>query len=116
MAMKALVIHAPDSKVKLGAPSFATILAQGMGPGYAIPKSWIPQLPTGSKVVVLRNNKVGPLSKRERAEGVLVKLGKTTIPPTKTPQGIQRYDVYFKDYRTVTYKPENLERWGTALI
>ncbi len=54
------------------------------------------------------------LSKDElkRAEGELDKL----VPTVKTRNGIQRYDVYIKNLRMVSYKPESLNRNGVAVI
>jgi len=113
MKMTTLVIHAPGAKAKKGAPTFEDILATGVGPGYAIYESYISQLTIpGSKVVVLSNNKIGPLHKRERAEGLLVKLVQTT----KTRGGIWRYDVYFEKWKMVGYAPEDLNRCGVAVI
>ncbi|MCK4795359.1 MAG: hypothetical protein KAV87_67140 [Desulfobacteraceae bacterium] len=112
--MATLVIHAPDYKVKQGGMSFKAVLAGGIGPGYAIYKSCISQLTIpGSKVVVLRNNKIGPPHKRERAEGKLVKLQSTGV---FAKNGVQRNDVYFGDWKKVDYAPENLNHCGVAVI
>ena len=111
--MTTLVILAPDYKVKRGGMSFKAVLTGGIGPQYAIYESIISQLTIpGSKVVVLRNNKIGSLHKRERAEGLLVKLVQTT----KTRGGIWRYDVYFEKWKMVGYAPEDLNRCGVAVI
>jgi hypothetical protein len=60
----------------------------------------------GCKVVLLSKDQ------KLRAEGEFVKLD----PMTKTNNGIQRYDVHVKDFRSVPYKPERLNRNGVALI
>lgn len=107
--MITLVIHAPDYRVKDSADSFETILASGLGKGYAIFKKDVSKLPQGSKVVLIRQDKK---RNKSRAEGSLVKLVETT----KTPQGIQRYDVHIKGLTEVIYKSVKLNRFGVAVI
>lgn len=105
--MATLVIHAPDYRVKDGAKSFEKVLGDGIGEGYAIGQKYISKLPKGSNVVLLRKDR-----NRKRAEGILVKL----VPTTKTPQGIQRYDVHVEKWTKVPYKSEKLNRFGVAVI
>jgi len=107
MKMSTLVIHAPEAKVKKGSKSFEGIFKVGIGPGYAISQYDRSKLAPGSTVVLLRNDK-----NQRRAEGLLVRL----VPSTKTPQGIQRYDVYFEKQTVAPYKPEKLNRFGVAVI
>ena len=113
MCQCTLVIHAPYWKGKPGSPySFETYLKKSWGKGYAIYQKDVSKLPAGSKVILLRNDK-----NKRRAEGVLVKLDPTG---EKTPQGIQRYDVYIKNLKEVlpyNYKPEEkLNRCGVAVF
>ena len=107
--MPTLVIHAPYSKGKPGTPnSFETYLNTGIGKGYAIFPKDVRRLPTGCKVVLLRKDK-----NRLRAEGLLARL----VPAGITPQGIQRYDVYFEKLTVVPYgKPEKLNHFGVAVL
>lgn len=101
--MTRLVIHAPSGRQKT---SFAVILARGVGPAYAIYQAGVMNLPPGSEVVLL--HKV----KKQRAEGVLVKLVSTG---RQARRGIYRYDVHFKDAAVVPYKSEKLNRCGVAV-
>lgn len=108
-----LIIHAPYSKGKPETPtSFETYMQTGVGKGYAISQKEVSLLCSGSKVVLLRNDR-----DKQRAEGILVKLVKTNA---KTPQGIQRYDVCFQEQKEVDYsymKPaEKLTRRGVKVI
>jgi hypothetical protein len=108
-----LVIHAPYSKGKPGAPySWEEYFQTGVGKGYAISQEEVSALTSGSKVVVLRNDR-----NKKRVEGTLVELVRTN---EKTSQGIQRYDVLFKDQVEVEYsykKPEEkLTRRGVKVI
>ncbi len=109
--MATLVIHAPDWRVKGSAKSFEAVLADGIGKGYAIYEKYTSKLITGSKVILLRNDK-----NQRRAEGYLIKLVNTCI---KTDNGIWRYDVHIKGLTEVpyNYKPaEKLNRCGVAVI
>jgi len=107
--MTTLVIHAPDYMVKKsGKKSFEQVLADGIGKGYAIYEEYISKLPKGSKVVLLRKDR-----NKKRAEGILVRL----VPTGRyTPQGMQRYDVHIKGLAEVSYKPEELNHCGVAII
>ena len=121
MNITTLVISAPWNKkdeagYNVGKPgkrySFEYILKTGIGEGYAIGKKYISRLIPGSKVILLRNDK-----DKKRAEGILVK------PPVPTgiylPQGIQRYNVHFKDAKVVSYRympKEKLNRQGVTVI
>jgi hypothetical protein len=105
--MSALVIHAPKRKVEAeGKRSFEETLRTGVGDGYAIARSLVKQVNPGSKVILL--DKWRDL----RAEGVLLQL----VPTEKTGNGIQRYDVHVKDWRSVPYKTESVNRNGVAVI
>jgi hypothetical protein len=108
-----LIISVPYRKGIPGAPgSFETYMQTGVGKGYALSQREVSALHAGCKVVLLRNDR-----KRCRGEGVLVKLDKTD---QKTPQGIPRYDVFFRNQRVVNYsytKPiEQLNRRGVKVI
>ena len=108
-----LIIHAPYNKGKPGTPnSFETYMQTGEGKGYAISQDEVSALCSGSRVVLLRNDR-----DKRRAEGVLVELVKTN---KKSPQGIWRYDVCFQDQKEVEYsymKPaEKLTRRGVKVI
>jgi len=101
--MTTLVIHAPRNRKT----PFATILATGIGPGYAIYDNLKSKLSPNPTVVLLANNL------KLRAEGQLGKLVPTGI---FTKNGIQRYDVHIKGLMVVSYKPEKLNRCGVAVI
>lgn len=106
--MPTLVIHAPDARAREGKTSFEYILEKGIGDGYAIYEKDYFRLSEGSGVVLLRKD-----GNKRRAEGRLVRLAETG---DKTPQGITRYNVYFRDMREVPYRPERLNRFGVAVI
>jgi hypothetical protein len=106
--MPTLVIHAPDYRVKPNVKSFEAIMADGIGDGYAIFQTDKDRLHSGCTVVLLRKDR-----NRKRAEGRLVKLEEIN---RKTPQGIQRYDIYFNERKHVPYKAEKLNRYGVAVI
>ena len=108
--MTTLVIHAPYREGKPGTPkSWEVYFKTGIGLGYAIPQKDITRLPTGSKVVLLRQDK-----NEMRAEGSLVQLVYTG---ENTRQGIKRYDVHFKNQKVVPFKREDgLSRQGVAVI
>lgn len=108
-----LVIHAPYHKGKPGTSnSFEMYLQTGVGKRYAISQEEASAVTSGSKVVMLRNDR-----KKRRVEGTLVELVKTN---EKTSQGIRRYDVFFKDQVEVDYsykKPEEkLTRRGVKVF
>jgi hypothetical protein len=110
-----LVIHAPWHKEggKPGEPySLETYLETGVGKGYAISQNELSALTPGSRVIVLRNDR-----EKRRVEGTFVDTVRTN---KKTSQGIQRYDVLFKDQMEVDYsynKPqEKLTRRGVKVI
>lgn len=106
--MTTLVIHAPDRRAKSGSKSFEAVLADGIGDKYAIFQKDVGRLVSGSKVVLLRKDK-----EKSRAEGILLQLVDTG---KKTPQGILKYNVHFKDQKVVSYKPERLNRFGISII
>ena len=93
-----IVIHAPWNN-EGGKPgelySEETYLDTGIAKNYAIAQNEVNALHAGDKVIVLRNNK-----NKVRVEGVLVELIKRE---NKTVNGIQRYDVVFKDQILVDY-------------
>ncbi len=100
----------PYHKGSPGTPtSFETYFRTSVGKGYAIFPGDVNRLLPGSKVVLLRKVK-----DKRRAEGVLVSL----VPTGKTPQGIQRYDVYFQQQTVVPNKKpvEKLNHFGVAVL
>ncbi len=101
--MPKLIINAPSSK-KNKAP-FDKILKSGIGPRYAIPK-WIADIVNRGCDVVLLDTRG-----KRRSEGTLIK---DLVKRDKTGIGMQRYDVFIDDIKTVPYKPEKLNRWGTG--
>jgi len=105
--MYSLVIHAPDAEAKTNNKrDFQDTMKLGVGNGYIIFDEDREKLVNGCLVILLNKDK------KQRAEGKLVKL----VFKGKTKSGKPRYDVYFKDMKCVTYKPEKLNRWGTAII
>ncbi|MGD0415532.1 MAG: hypothetical protein ABSA80_09280 [Terriglobales bacterium] len=105
--MATLVINAPKAKIRqTNAQSFETTLTSCVGDGYAIWKTLVAQVNTGSGVVLLDKDQ------KKRAEGTLVRL----VPIEKTGNGIQRYEVHMKNLRIVPYKSERLNRNGVAVI
>ncbi len=50
---------------------------------------------------------------KSRAEGILLQLVDTG---RKTPQGIHKYNVHFKDQKVVPYRPEKLNRFGISIV
>lgn len=106
--MTTLVIHAPYSKGKPGAPnSFETYLKTGVGKGYAIWNKWAVEIRPGGTVVLLRKDK-----SNKRAEGILVRLVETN----QYVNGVQRYDVHIRDMKEVPFKKENFNYYGVAVI
>ena len=105
--MRTLVIHAPQHKVKGGGASFGAILSSGVGPEYAIYESIISKLSIPGSTVVLLDK-----DQELRAEGVLVKLVRT---PRRIPNA-WRYNVHVEKWTTVSYKSEELNRCGVALL
>ncbi len=105
--MTTFVIHTPRWKVQQeSARSFDGVLASGIGDGYAIPERLVRKLYVGCDVVVLSKDE------RKRAEGKLREL----VPMGKTDSGIQRYDVYIENLRTVPFVSEPLTRTGVAVF
>lgn len=103
-----LVIGARDSKAKKeGKTPFPKIFTTGIGPEYAIYNNYISKLRLGCSTVVLLDN-----DKRKRAEGLLAKLERNK----KAGNGVWRYNVHFEKQRMVTYKREDLNRCGVAVI
>jgi hypothetical protein len=105
--MPSLVINAPRNQVHENKKkSFDSTFGTGVGDGYAINRNLFSQIYPGCGVVLLSKDQ------KLRAEGKLVKL----VPSFKTGNGIQRYDVYVKDFKRVPYLPERLNRNGVAVI
>lgn len=91
--------------------SFETYMQTTEGQGYALSQREVNKLGPGSKVVLLRNDR-----QKRRAEGIIISLIKTD---KKTPQGIWRYNVKFRDIKEVEYiyKPfEKVTRHGIRVI
>ncbi len=106
--MTTLVIHAPYYRVKNGARSFSAVLRTGIGDGYIIAPRELSILQSSQNVSVVVLDK----DKKQRAEGLLVKL----VSTTKARNGGQRYDVYIKDLTIVPYQSQSLNRSGVAVI
>ena len=105
--MPTLVIHAPDRRAREGATSFEQILGAGIGDGYAIWTDYVNRIYAGCTVVLLRKDK-----NKLRAEGRLVKF----VGTGRFINGVQRYDVHFKNMIEVPYKPERLNHYGVAVV
>ena len=103
-----LIIHAPARRSTSGPNSFNSILKTGLGPGYALSKKEANIIMPGFKLVLLRKDK-----DKARAEGQLVKIVATD---RMTPQGLMRYDIYFKDMKLVPYRTERLNHFGVSLV
>lgn len=89
-------------------PSFEDILRTGIGPRYAIWEKWAVKIKPGWTVVLLRKDK-----NKKRAEGILVRR------PVETDEyvnGVQRYNVHFKDMKEVSFKNVNFNYYGVAVI
>jgi len=105
--MVTLVVHAPEYMSRSqGKRSFQETVRHGVGEGYAIAKRLHARCVIGCKAVLLCKDA------KKRAEGRLTKL----VPTVKTDNGIQRYDVYMRGLRLVSYKPERLNRNGIAVL
>ena len=105
--MATLVLNAPTWRENEdGAKSFESMLASGVGAGYAIAASLVTLVSRGCTVVILNKEK------GLRAEGTLVRLQ----PVGKTRSGMRRYDVHMQDLRQVRYRPEALNRCGVAVV
>lgn len=105
--MTTLAINAPDKRVKDGADSFETILASGIGKGYAIYPKIKSRLTMGSKVVLIRKDR-----NKKRAEGILLDLVETN----EYVNGIRRYDVHIQNMTKVKFEKVNFNYYGVAII
>lgn len=104
--MATLVLNAPTWRERDDdAKSFETIVATGVGSGYAIASTLVGRIAPGSTVVVLNKER------QLRAEGTLVRLE----PKERTASGMQRYDVWIRDLQPTEYRPEALNRCGVAV-
>jgi hypothetical protein len=103
----ALVISAAQNKAEAGAEfrSFEQIFATRVGLGYAISDPDRRKISIGCTVVVLDN------ARCLRAEAKLSRLELNE----KTRSGMQRYHVHFEEPKTVEYKYERINRWGTSV-
>lgn len=111
--MPSLVIHAPEYQVvQVGKKSFIDTLHTGIGEGYAINRKLFEQIYPGCRVILLCKDT------RCRAEGELIRLEPAMKEgnPLITKNGIQRYDVYIRNLMKVTYKSEDLNKCGVAVI
>jgi len=102
----ALVISAPKAQTASDSPPFEQIFASCLGPTYAISSSDWQKLKPGCPVIILDK------FSEKRAEAVLKEL----VPAGNTATGMQRYDVLFENAKRTPYRPEPLQRWGTAVI
>lgn len=86
---------------------FYTILQNGVGSDYGIYRSLIGQIHAGDKVVVFDRDR------RLQAEGVVASV----VPTSKSPQGVQRYDIRIRNLATVSYSaPPRVNRFGVAVL
>jgi hypothetical protein len=105
---KALVISAPSSKAASGYDfrSFEGIYSSGVGPTYIISDVERSQLPLGSKVIIIDNER------EKRAEAELVGFRFSEV----AGNGQARYDVQLVKPKMVPYKAVRLNRNGIAVI
>lgn len=108
-----LILHVPYGRGVPGSPySFETYMQTGVGRGYALSEREVSALHPGCKVVLLRNDR-----QRCRAEASFVSLDRTD---KRTPQGIPRYHVYFRNQRVVDYSyarpAEQVNRRGVRVV
>lgn len=107
--MPTLYLSAPKGKTQPGThrKDFFTILANRVGPDYAIHRNLIAQLHSGIHVVVFDRDR------QLRAEGVVSNYN----PTTRTGNGLQRYDVRIPDLTRVPYtNAPRVNRCGVAVI
>jgi len=111
--MSTLIIHTPDYQLgREDTKSFEDTFKTGIGKAYAIYKGICGKIHADCEVVLLCKDRM------LRAEGRLLKLecAKKDGKPWLTKNGIQRYDVYVKDFKMVPYKSEALNHCGVAVI
>jgi hypothetical protein len=104
--MATLIINAPKKGTKR---SFEEVIKTGYAVGYAISrKDYQKLMPKTSEVIIIRKN----FKYEKRAEGILYKIEEGG----KTPQGVQRYNIWIKDIKLVNYMSEKINRFGVAVI
>ena len=87
--------------------TFQTIVANGIGPDYAIYSSIISQIQPGLKVVVFDREQ------QVRAEGTLAAY----VAKGKAGNGVQRYDLQIDNLHDVPYtSPPAVNHCGVALV
>jgi hypothetical protein len=107
--MKTLLLAAPKDKDTASGlhRAFNHMIANRVGPEYAIAKSLLIQIVTGMKVVVFDRAGHG-----RQAQGVVA-----GVKPTgnKTRTGMLRYNVLIRDLNEVAYtRPPNVNRYGVG--
>jgi hypothetical protein len=108
--MKTLLLSAPKDKNTASSlhRTFSTILANHVGPEYAIYGNLVGQIIAGMKVVVFER-----IDGRQ-AEGVVAGLNPTGH---KTGSGVSRYDVLIRDLHEVQYThPPQVNRCGVGFM
>jgi hypothetical protein len=106
--MPTLFLSAPEGKTQVGTHrrDFYTILANGVGPDYAIYTNLIGQIHSGMAAVVFDRDR------SLQAEGVVASYTATT----KTGNRVQRYDVHIRKLAHVPYtNPPQVNRCGVAV-
>lgn len=112
--MPTLVLHAPEHQLgRKDTKSFIDTFNTQIGKAYALNSKIHCQITFDCRVVLLCKDK------QLRADGELDKLIPATTEDGRlwiTGNGIQRYDIYVKNFELVDYKPEKLNRNGVAII
>jgi hypothetical protein len=106
--MPTLFLSAPKGKTQAGTHrrDFYTILANDIGPDYAIYTNLIGQVFSGMKAVVFDRDR------ELQAEGVVASYAATTT----TGNHVQRYDVHIHNLTQVPYtNPPRVNRCGVAV-
>jgi len=108
--METLLLSAPKDKDAASGlhKTFETIVANQVGPEYAIFGNVVGRIVVGMKVVVFDR------ARKKQAEGVV-----TGLTPTgrKTGHGVSRYNVLIRDLKEVRYKfPPRVNRCGVEVV
>lgn len=106
-----LYLSAPYGRTQLGASgycrTFQTILANGIGPDYAIYSTLTPRVQEGMPVVVFDRDR------RLRAEGTLASY----VARSRAGNGVQRYDLTIHNLHSVPYTAPRSVNWcGVAIV
>jgi hypothetical protein len=106
-----LYLSAPIGRTQQGTSgffrTFQTIVANGIGPDYAIYSSIVSQIHSGLKVVVFDRDQ------QLRAEGTLA----TYVAKRKAGNGVRRFDLQIDNLHHVPYmSPPAVNHCGVALV